>query len=128
MNPHDATEQAYRNGYNAGYKAAKAEYFNLTPEDVAYLLKFFKERTSTSSITAEMKIAAELIELEKLRKEKDNAIEHTPACDVVEIVRCKDCVYSYFVSQYSKYECSRLGILLFSDDFCSFGERKEENE
>jgi hypothetical protein len=25
MNPHDATEQAYRNGYGAGYKAAKDE-------------------------------------------------------------------------------------------------------
>lgn len=25
MNTHDATEQAYRNGYDAGYKAAKAE-------------------------------------------------------------------------------------------------------
>lgn len=25
MNTHDATEQAYRNGYEAGYKAAKAE-------------------------------------------------------------------------------------------------------
>lgn len=67
MNPHDATEQAYRNGYEAGYNAAKDE-----------------------------------------------------------IVHCKDCVYSYFVSQYSKCECSRLGILLFSDDFCSFGERKED--
>ena len=55
-----------------------------------------------------------------------NAIEHAPACDVVEVVRCKDCVYSYFVSQYSKYECSRWGILLFSNDFCSFGERKED--
>lgn len=71
MNPHDVTEQAYRNGYEAGYKAAKAEYFNFTPEDVAYLLKFFKDKTSASAISAEMKIAAELIELEKLRKEKD---------------------------------------------------------
>ena len=25
MNPHDATEQAYRNGYDAGYNAAKDE-------------------------------------------------------------------------------------------------------
>ena len=25
MNPHDATEQAYRNGYEAGYNAAKDE-------------------------------------------------------------------------------------------------------
>lgn len=25
MNPHDATEQAYRNGYAAGYNAAKDE-------------------------------------------------------------------------------------------------------
>ncbi len=67
MNTNDATEQAYCNGYAAGYKAAKDE-----------------------------------------------------------IVRCKDCIYSCFISQYSKYECSRSGILMFSNEFCSYGERKDD--
>lgn len=63
--------QQFEKGYEAGYQAAKDEYFNFTPEDVAYLVRFFKDKTSASAISAEMKIAAELIKLEKLRKEKD---------------------------------------------------------
>ena len=43
------------------------EYENLgfTPEDIAYLAKFFKEHTSTEAIAYEMKTAAKLIEYEK---------------------------------------------------------------
>ena len=48
--------------------------------------------------------------------------------DVVEVVRCKDCKHSYFVKSCSKYECRKgCGILKFSNDFCSYGERKEQN-
>lgn len=58
-----------------------------------------------------------------------NAIEDLadiPPADVAPVVRCKDCIYSSFVSHCSKYECGRLeDILFFSDDFCSYGKRKE---
>ena len=70
MNPHDATEQAYRNGYYAGYKAAKAE-----------------------------------------------------------IVRCKDCKYYIGCGIYdgiSVHVCSYMRTMKLPDDFCSFGERKED--
>lgn len=49
-----------------------------------------------------------------------------PTADVVEVVRCKDCKHSYFVSSCSKYECRKgCGTLKYSTDFCSYGERKE---
>ncbi len=49
-----------------------------------------------------------------------------PIADVVEVVRCKDCKHLYFVKSCSKYECRKgCGTLKYSNDFCSYGERKE---
>lgn len=48
--------------------------------------------------------------------------------DLVEVVRCKDCKHSYFVKSCSKYECRKgCGTLKYSTDFCSYGERSNEN-
>ena len=50
-----------------------------------------------------------------------------PAADVVEVVRCKDCVHSCFIRSCSKYECQKgFGALKFSNDFCSYGERRKD--
>jgi hypothetical protein len=51
-------------------------------------------------------------------------IDRTPAADVVEIVRCKDCVH------YQNGACNHFGYYIYApdvdeDDFCSYGERKE---
>lgn len=61
--------------------------------------------------------------------DKDNPrteVEITPikkeaAADVVEVVRCKDC------NGYNKHRkhCNYSGCLVFDDDFCSHGKRKE---
>ena len=49
-----------------------------------------------------------------------------PSDDAVEVVRCKECKHSSFVSSCSKYECKKgCGALKYSNDFCSYGERKE---
>ena len=49
--------------------------------------------------------------------------------DFVEVVRCKDCKYSYFVKSCSKYECRKgCGTLKYSTDFCSYGERNNKND
>ena len=49
-----------------------------------------------------------------------------PAVDAVEVVRCKDCKHSYFVKSCSKYECKNgCGTLKYTNDFCSYGERRE---
>ena len=62
----------------------------------------------------------------KAIEEAISVIEDSPEEDFAPVVRCKDCIYSSFVSHCSKYECGRLeDILFFSDDFCSYGKRKE---
>lgn len=43
------------------------EDLGFTPQDIAYMAKFYKENTSAEAITANMKIAAMLLELEKLK-------------------------------------------------------------
>ena len=55
-----------------------------------------------------------------------------PACDVVEVVRCKDC--KHYSPDNKKgllhSPCDRIFAMSIchEDSFCSFGERKEENE
>lgn len=54
-------------------------------------------------------------------------LEAQPTADVVEVVQCKDCQYSCFIRSCSKYECQKgFGALKFSNDFCSYGRRKDE--
>lgn len=49
------------------------------------------------------------------------AIENAPKADVVEVVRCKE------RNGYDKHRrhCNYCGSLVFDDDFCSHGKRKE---
>ena len=54
-----------------------------------------------------------------------------PAADVVEVVRCKDCRHCKFNSSAEFYKCDRRGYFteeVAEDGFCSYGERKNENE
>ena len=62
-------------------------------------------------------------------------IERMPAADVVPVVRCKDCKYAY-INSFSRLSGSAVCTLLAKisdgaayqvqqDDFCSYGERKE---
>ena len=63
-----------------------------------------------------------------------NAIKNAPAADVVEVVRCKDCRFckKHPTSDKTKMctneqqwvtECYPL---VYDNDYCSYGERKEE--
>lgn len=59
-----------------------------------------------------------------------NAIEHAPACDVVEVVRCKDCKYGNKDGKYIHCRHFDSGDSFVDedfnpDDFCSYGERKK---
>lgn len=52
------------------------------------------------------------------------AIRKSPTADVVEVVRCKDCVH------YQDGECNHFGYYTYApevddNDFCSYGERVE---
>lgn len=65
-----------------------------------------------------------LVSLSNVRK----AIEQTPTAEVVEVVRCKDCKHHFppynEANLYSKcrYNCLHTHM----NDFCSYGERKEQ--
>ena len=51
-----------------------------------------------------------------------------PAADVAPVVRCKDCWYSGFDPEYGKRWCERCwgSMLVQDDDFCSYGEKRED--
>lgn len=53
-------------------------------------------------------------------------IKDTPTADVVEVVRCKDC--RHYVAEYCTRDIkSRTNMFYMrADDFCSYGERKDE--
>lgn len=62
-------------------------------------------------------------------------LEIMPATDVAEVVRCKDCKYAQYWYGNDKlgnetflcYFLAEEGIKMFADDFCSRGERKEND-
>ena len=56
------------------------------------------------------------------------AIRKLPAADVAPVVRCKDCWYSGFDPEYGKRWCERCwgSMLVQDDDFCSYGEKRED--
>lgn len=54
-------------------------------------------------------------------------IKDCPAVDVVSIVRCENCIDG-IISDDNKYIiCCRLGVGMGFDDFCSYGEKKNED-
>ena len=60
-------------------------------------------------------------------KDLDEVLNDTPTADVVEVVRCKGCCYMYYISE--NHPCCALhdfGVTL--QDFCSWGERREDDE
>lgn len=50
------------------------------------------------------------------------AIEEAPTIDAVPVVRCKDCKYRDGTPGQPNILCAQM----HEDDFCSYGERKEE--
>ena len=54
-------------------------------------------------------------------------INRIPAADVVPVVRCKNCEHGQFVPSCSMYLCRCTGgKLRYSDDYCNYRERKEQ--
>ena len=52
-------------------------------------------------------------------------LEDTPAADVVEVIRCKDCKHLVFSDCYGECKRNYLGIVR-PDDYCSKGQRKDD--
>ena len=69
--------------------------------------------------------------LAALKKMVDNA----PTVDAVEVVRCKDCKYAknmapigeskYMIGECFLREEDEIEFMVYDDDFCSYGEKKE---
>lgn len=52
--------------------------------------------------------------------------EYLPTADVVEVVRCKDCIEKRVYPD-GILRCRRTGRNMSAEDFCSRGERREKN-
>lgn len=64
-----------------------------------------------------------LVYLSDVRK----AIEQTPTADVVEVVRCKDCKENPgYIRQKGMVWCRKFKEDVPKNNFCSYGERKEQ--
>lgn len=50
-------------------------------------------------------------------------LNRQPTADVVEVVRCKDCVAKKQNSNLEPFVCARNNILVYDNCFCSYGER-----
>lgn len=55
-------------------------------------------------------------------------IDEQPSADVVEVVRCKDCRYRQPVDNCMYGECIFAASMVADDDYCSNGERKEQDD
>ena len=66
-------------------------------------------------------------ENKQLRRERDQAVEELHRnTDAVPVVRCKDCVYKASAEVIDGFLiCPASGMEIWDDDFCSYGERKE---
>lgn len=62
--------------------------------------------------------------------EADGVIWSLPTIDAVLVVRCKDCIYSGDAKENEKgfLICPASGMEIMDDDFCSYGERKENTD
>jgi hypothetical protein len=54
-------------------------------------------------------------------------LKKQPTVDAVEVVRCKDCKYYENKNINLLPHCTLCGITKFEDDFCSCGERKDND-
>lgn len=59
----------------------------------------------------------------------DYEIASEPTVDAVPVVRCKDCTYFSNAKLNAKgfLVCPASGMEITEDDYCSYGERKEDN-
>ena len=71
-----------------------------------------------------------IIHLDYEDKCKDGKVEvNIIASEPEELIRCKDCKYSKHLKQYPKvntWKCILTDVVYRADDFCSYGERREE--
>ena len=57
-------------------------------------------------------------------------VDETPTVNAVPVVRCRDCIYKRKAKVNKKgfLICPASGMEITDDDFCSYGERKEDDQ
>ncbi len=58
-------------------------------------------------------------------------VERQPIADVIEVVRCKDCINwqkDWSVDLYGSHYCPNVDTRTMEDDYCSYGERKDDKD
>jgi hypothetical protein len=53
-------------------------------------------------------------------------LEKCPTVDAVEVVRCKDCKHFHHDDDRLAQHCRLFGAMMEADDFCSCGERRND--
>ena len=53
-------------------------------------------------------------------------LKNLPTADVVEVIRCEDC--RYFAPTVEWYECEFHDHYTMTDNYCSYGERREDEQ
>jgi hypothetical protein len=97
-----------------------AEYINREEllKDINDSVRF----STRNGVSAELRGAHKIVD----------CIRSAPACDVVEVVRCKDCKhFCPYEGEEHKGDCAELVGLescVYEDDYCSYGERRSEDE
>ena len=59
-----------------------------------------------------------------------NVVRNAPTVDAVEVVRCKDCTFCVFNSSNETFKCRSMNGMYRTvgpDNFCSYGERKDND-
>lgn len=75
-----------------------------------------------------MAIEAESFFTDSTKAAFRNIVNKVPTVDAVEVVRCKDCKHRAHESESGNSLCDLKMIgLVRANDFCSFGERREDN-
>lgn len=96
------------------------------------LMNFSVETTVSTSDTLEVrlkKIVDDVLEYYK------KTISEAPTVDAVPVIRCKDCAhvnievrdYAMYLPKQCELYCELDELPVKPDDFCSYGERKEED-
>ena len=121
--------------YNAGYRKATdvaEEIFAEIEKKIASME--YKVRTSRKTVKVEelidqMNWLLHKVVPEEIAKLKKKHTEDTnPTLDAVAVVRCKDCkCYEKGSNDSEGWEyCGRTGVNCNADDYCSYGERREQ--
>ena len=84
------------------------------------------EYIEKEALIERLKVTPLFIGQENIRRGVIDLVNWYTTADVVEVVRCKDCVYWDWYVDDSRYgSCNGLGLgCMHEDDFCSLGERR----